>query len=390
MFCPSPRVVESCGSPVPTPEVLMAQAEATRTRGRKAGTRTRKPAPPTGNGAHIVTDARVMDDVRLTGNASVATATDIARSVLDGSRVRMGAGAEAVTASNSDITDELEKGGPAFGSFLKSVGLAVAESQKQLDQDLVETAKALSDQQIDVIAIWEQQLDDDGNMTKGNPVVQKLPLINYLMPTAYNFSRVYLQADMSVSEFNTANGFNIQGHSASVSVRANVNYGITGLGGSGGVNASASTYGQSVNSSTSQDYAAGKLHMEATLEPRADIQLPKPFVVQKGPQLRLTVGSHTDIMDQSTPPKVIGRKVTLTAKLSGTKGAASGKLFDIRLSDPALDFNITTANGVTDANGELKVDVLRQGAAFDPAKPSAAATCKVWLNLLSQEAGFNI
>ena len=49
MFCPSPRVVESCGSPVPTPEVLMAQAEATRTRGRKAGTRTRKPAPTAGN-----------------------------------------------------------------------------------------------------------------------------------------------------------------------------------------------------------------------------------------------------------------------------------------------------------------------------------------------------
>jgi hypothetical protein len=149
-----------------------------------------------------------------------------------------------------------------------------------------------------------------------------------------------------------------------------------------------------VNTSASQDYAAGKLHMEATLEPRADIQLPKPFVVQKGPQLRLTVSGHTDILGEPVPPattgKVIGRKVTLTAKISGTKGTAQGKTFDIKLSDPALDFNIVNADGKTDGSGELKVEVTRQGAAFDPAKPATAATCKVWLNLLSQEAGFNL
>jgi hypothetical protein len=132
----------------------------------------------------------------------------------------------AVEASPADVTDELEKGGPAFGAFVKAVGLAVADAQQKLDETLVTTAKALSETQIDVIAVFEQQLDDDGQMDKGIIHMQKLPLINYLMPTAYKWSRVYLEADMKVKEFNGANGFNIKGKSNSFSVGASANYGV--------------------------------------------------------------------------------------------------------------------------------------------------------------------
>lgn len=370
----------------------MAQQSVT-TR-RKAGKRGSRSATAPSNGR---VDHALVDDARLLSRAALAegldSARDLRRAALAGAGL-MGADPAPVSAANADVVDEMEKGGPAFGSFLKSVGLAVAESQKQLDQDLVETAKALSNQTIDVIAIWEQQLDDNGNMAKGNPVVQKLPLINYLMPTAYNFSRVYLQADMSVSEFNGANGFNIQGHSASASLNVGGSYGMFGGSVHGNLNASASTFGQSVNTSSAIDTAAGKLHMEATLEPRGDIQLPQPFVVQKGPQLKVSVGSQSDILstpaNAGDPVRTIGRKVTLTAKLTGTAGAASGKSFDIRLSDPALGFTITTAGGKTDQNGELAIEVTRSGAAFDPARPAQPVSCKVWLNLLAQDVGFNI
>ena len=149
-----------------------------------------------------------------------------------------------VTASSSDITDEIERGGPAFGNFVRSVGLAVAEAQTQLDKTLVSTAEALSKTKIDVIAVFEQEINDEtGLMKQGNVIVQQLPLVNYLMPTAYQWSRVFLSADMQVKEFNGANGFNIKGKSSSFSANAQASYGlIGGFGASGGVRYSNNSY----------------------------------------------------------------------------------------------------------------------------------------------------
>ena len=113
-------------------------------------------------------------------------------------------------AQEADVSSQLEGSGVAFGDFVKKVGQAVADAQSALDTDLVNTAQALSKAQIDVIAIYEQQINDDGTMGEGKPITQTLPLINYLMPTAYQWSRVYLEADMNVSEFNGVSGFNIQ------------------------------------------------------------------------------------------------------------------------------------------------------------------------------------
>jgi hypothetical protein len=290
-----------------------------------------------------------------------------------------------VKANDSDITDELEKGGPAFGAFLKGVGLAVADTQTALDQTLVSTAEALSKTQIDVIAVFEQVINDDGGMEKGEVHIQKLPLVNYLMPTAYQFSRVYLTADMSVSEFNAANGFNIK--STSASVQANASYSMFG-GFSGGISGGVSHTDVSGGTSTSVDTAAGKLHMEATLEPRHDIELPRPFIIQKGPKLRLLIGSRDDIVEQVTDPadssktvnKVTGRKVTLTAELNGTNGGPlEGKLLQVSCDNPVLSY---TASGTTAANGRVIITVERKGAAFDPAT-ILNATVRVWLNLVS-------
>ena len=125
-------------------------------------------------------------------------------------------------AAESNVTDELSGGGVAFGEFAKSVGLAVAAAQAALDKTLVETAKALSETEINTVAIFEQQIkDDDGTMDKGVVHIQKLPLTNYLMPTAYQWSRVYLEADMNVQEFNSRSGFNIQQKHFSADTRVN-------------------------------------------------------------------------------------------------------------------------------------------------------------------------
>jgi hypothetical protein len=298
----------------------------------------------------------------------------------------------AVTASPSDVTDEMDKGGPAFGSFVKAVGLAVADAQSKLDADLVETAKALSETTIDVIAVFEEQIDNDGNMTAGVPHVEKLPLINYLMPTAYAWSRVYLQADMQVSEFNAANGFNIQGRSSSFSAGASVGYGIIGgFGASGSTRYSSSSFQYGGESSVSVDTAAGQLHMEATLEPRPDIQLPKPLILQKGPRLKVTAGARSDIMGTATPPVAIGRKMTLSVELfDQANNALAAKEIAFKISEPLLNYSVAPSNGQTDSNGQLTIELRREGAAFDATKPPENVFVNVWLGLVHEQVSVSI
>jgi hypothetical protein len=302
---------------------------------------------------------------------------------------------QTVQAQESDIADETDKLGPSFGAFVKAVGLAVAESQTKLDQTLVATAEALSKTQIDVIAVFEQEIDDNGEMTAGRPVLQKLPLVNYIMPTAYQWTRVYLQADAKVQEFNAANGFNIQGKSTSFSADARASYGILqgGFSAGGGTRFATSSYGYAGETSVSRDEAAGSLHMEATLEPRSDIRLPQPFIVQKGPRLKVTVESRRDLL--GTAPAgggaapVIGRELVLKATLtSKTNTPLTGKQLGFKLTEPLL--NYTQAPATSGADGAITWTVRREGAAFNATEPPVAVTATVWFGLVNEQVTFTL
>jgi hypothetical protein len=290
------------------------------------------------------------------------------------------------TAADSNVTDELTGGGVAFGEFVKSVGLAVASAQSELDKTLRETAKQLSETQIDVIAVFEQQIkDEDGSMDKGHVHLQKLPLISYLMPTAYHWQRVYLEADMNVQEFNARSGISIQQRSFAAGASASGGFNAFG----GGFNASAfanySNNSTGVDSSYSQDVAAGKLHMEATLEPRSDIELPRPFVLQKGPQLEVQVGSRTEVHEDGDPTKpVLAQKVALLAVLKTTDGSPnSGKNLTVSISDPTLNY---TSPGKTDANGEMKIELTRKVLTPAEDKP-VQALVRVSFGLVTRTTG---
>lgn len=324
--------------------------------------------------------------------ARVPAARKARGAVLD---LRGTARAQVVTAGESDVTDEIAKGGPAFGAFLLKVGEAVAESQKKLDETLVTTAKALSETTIDVIAVFEQQLkDSDGQMDKGNIQIQKLPLVNYLMPTAYNFSRVYLQADMKVSEFNGANGFNIKGSSNTFSASAKASYGlIGGFGASGGMSFGHASYQNAGEVSVSQDSAVGSIHMEATLEPRTNIELPRPFILQKGPKVQVRIDSSADLMGTApsgggAAPK-IGRQLVIKATLRKTDGTPhSAQQLQVSISDPQFNRDAVAA---TDANGETSITIKNEwgtGATSEPARKQA--TVSVSFGLASQTIGISL
>jgi hypothetical protein len=293
------------------------------------------------------------------------------------------------TAADSAVSDELTGNGVAFGEMVKSVGLAVAAAQSALDKTLVDTAKALSETEIQTVAVYEQQINDaDGTMQKGNVQLQKLPLTNFIPLTPYAWTRVYLEADANVQEFNSRTGFNIQQRSASAGTSFSANAGLFGLGGSAKGAASFGTSSTGVDSSLSTDLAAGKLHMEATLEPRTDIEVPQPFIVQKGPRMQLLVGARESLHEDNDATKpVTGTKVVLTAVLQKTDGSPmeAGKPLSVNISDTTVQYDMTPS-GQTDANGKMTITVKREGAAFDPTT-SLGAVVRVSFGLVTASAG---
>lgn len=297
----------------------------------------------------------------------------------------------AVAANTTDITDQLEKGGPAFGSFVKSIGLAVAEAQQKLDETLVTTAKALSETQIDVIAVFEQQInDEDGSMSKGVPHVQKLPLVNYLMPTAYAWSRVHLESDMQVSEYSATTGFNIQGRSQSFSSGVSGSYGLWGGGIRGHVAYGQSSYSAGAESSAAVNQSAGSMHMEATLEPRGDIRLPQPFITQKGPQLKVLVQSVEPIEEEvpgvngaQPTKKRVGTRARLKAELKKSTGDPhEGKSLEFSCSQPTVTYKLGNG-GKTGSDGTIEITLERSGPAYGDGSPLQAVT-RIWFGLVTE------
>lgn len=289
-------------------------------------------------------------------------------------------------APETDVSDEMQRGGPAFGSFVGNVGTAIADAQKKLDETLVTTATALAEEEIEVIAVWEQTINENGEMTEGHPIKQKLPLVTYIMPTAYQWKQVVLRADMYIAEFNVRNGFNIKG-----SYKTETEGGMGGLSGLLGARASTSSSGEASleqSASLSARAAAGWLHMEATLEPRPDIKPPQPFIVQKGPRMKVTAGPREDIQDGE---KTTGRRVTLTVELRNVENNPMGdKLISIQVSDPLINYSTSPENGRTDTadgitKGTLKIELRREGAAYDTTKPPEAIVVKTWLGLITEQ-----
>lgn len=268
-----------------------------------------------------------------------------------------------VTSAPADVTGEIAEAGPAFGTFLSKVGMAVAETQKALDLTMVETARALSAEKVQVAAVFEQVVDDDGKLGDGKIHMQEVPLITLVTPSSLQFREVHISADMEVEEFTNATGLRIKKSHTDFNLNAKAKYGLfSGFNISGGTNLNVTSDNLDVNTSAATDKAAGKLHMEATIEPRV-IPLPQPFVIQKGPRLRLLLKARRDLdasgQPTTDPAALKTREVEVVAHLVGTSGGALQKQLEVNVDG---GFGFTLSATQTDATtGELTITVRRTG-----------------------------
>lgn len=305
-------------------------------------------------------------------------------------------------ASEADVTDELAKGGPAFGTFLKSVGLAVAETQAALDKTLADTARALSKETVRIPAAFVQEVNDEGEVVQVVPdentgelpgaIMQEFPLLAFVPLTGYGVRQVHLTADMDVSEFNTANGLNIKKNHVGFDLNARASYGLFGGFSASGDTALKTTFdNDSERRTTSEDKAAGKLHMEATIEPRHDILIPKPFLIQRGPKISMVPTGRAEFAGNTAttvPEDVTRREVTVTLKLLNKDGDPIPE----RMLDLTCDGNLFCDTGETpetDSDGKLVFKVVRDGMTKDNNAPTATVV-RARMKLVAAEVVINI
>jgi len=272
------------------------------------------------------------------------------------------AGAVVVPAAPAGPTAQLARGAVAFGDFVQRVGLAVADAQARLDENMAATAERLSKTSVDVVAVFEQSVDDDGVMSDATAHVQRLPVTSFIMPKPYGWSRVALRAQLNVSEFNGADGFRIDALPAG-------------------------------RPALRSDSTTGTILLEAVLEPRAEVQAPTPLVVQRAPRFRVASQSAMDIVESG---RVVGRELAVTIELTRADGTPiGGKTLSFQIADASVTWAVsnggkTGAEGTPGA-GTVTLTLKRTGAAFDAAGGTPQAVqVRIWLGIVTTTVALGV
>lgn len=261
-------------------------------------------------------------------------------------------------AANANVADEGKAAGVSFGALVKATGMAVGTTQAALNDNSAATATALATTLVDVIAIQERIYDDLGNVTDAKSHSLKLPLINFIDPVFYQWSRVRLQGYFYAREF--ASDSSTSSTVTTVSAGGGASFGGF-LFGSGRFNLG--TTSTSLDVETSSDTSYGMVRMNALLEPRRDIGIPRPTQVIQGPSLAIIQGEITNVPATGTPDS---RTMSLLIEYRKRDGSPiAGKSISIETNGVPWSFDTTPAQ--TDANGQLPLTLKRDFV--QPANP---------------------
>ena len=198
--------------------------------------------------------------------------------------------------AEANVTDELLNAGIAFGDLVLTTGQAVAETQNKLNATSASSASALATTTVDVIAVQEKIYDDQGNIENMVTHTRKLPLINFIDPVFYEWTSVRLQGQFYANELVAASSSQ---RYQSTSKKKSGQGGFFVLLGGGRTTLDISSTTTDFATDSTQDISYGRVRMNAMLRPRADIGVPKPTQVLRGPRLSISEGEISDIMDGS-------------------------------------------------------------------------------------------
>lgn len=304
----------------------------------------------------------------------------------------------------ANITNEVDASGAAIADFIGDLGVSVAEGQVALDKNTGTSAEVLSKILVELPAVIQEVFDDNGNPTAANIINSKVPMSTIILPIAYQFTRVFFQADLKLSELDKTRGVRLVKNAAALKGEAKVGLDLTSIatGGLPGVNAGASSSISSSerqrDSTSSTDQAIATLHFEATLEPRREIQIPTPVRLRIAPRITVAVTEMTIVPMVASVPAGSGattvsyapetRTATVTVGIFKADGTDNTINIwpNIKFSADASDLSITKSDASTHT---LKV-VRSQGSENTPLPVLTANIIRLSLGSITEQITLNI
>ena len=299
---------------------------------------------------------------------------------------------------DADVSQALASSVPSFGNVLQSIGFSIADSQSNLDQGVVATAKQMNDTKIDVITEVILDLDDDGNPAEDqpDPVRQSVSLLNFFPPMVHEWKHVALSMDLTVSALHYQHGlvFN-QVIKKTDQVTYPMNWGFLGWFKTDLTTEVTRTTASDYASQFHQDvdWAEGQVRVDALLGPRETTAFPAPTEVAVGPQIYFNQGPVVEKFDKSSTSPV-QRTTSFVVTVLKSSGDVNGNVYlEFNAGSLAASGQNDSATGgefkgnYTNTKGQVKVNVLRdlRGLA---STTSVETTLKVTLGQLTRSAKF--
>jgi len=258
--------------------------------------------------------------------------------------------------TSPDVSGQLATAGMAFGDLVKLTGKAVADTQTKLNKTAADSTTALAKTLVDVIAVQEIDYDDNGDITGAQTFTQQLPLIDFIDPVLYQWTQVRLQGRFTASQFASAAHTDTDVNTSSSSD------GQAGIGiifGGGYNNFQWDDSQVTTDSTFRMDSSVGLLRMNAVLEPRHDIGVPKPRQAIVGPSIGIDPGPITDVGSPETSRTM---QVVLTYTDAQGNPIANKEL---AISTQGVAWAYTGASQ-TDGTGSVTIELTRQFVGDNP------------------------
>lgn len=313
---------------------------------------------------------------------------------------------------SANTTDEVSESGQAIAAFIEDLGEAVADSQRALDRNTAQTAERLSAVQVQVPGLIQEVMDDTtGIPSAARVTMTNVPMSTIILPMAYEFSRVFFQADLKMSEVDERRGVRLvkSRQALKASLRAELGPQALLTGGLPGVNAGGSLAlegsERQQTSTARNDESLSVLHFEATLEPRRELQVPTPLRTRVAPRITVAV---TNMVIQPMVASVPGqpaaappvqavpfqperRTATLTISVFRANGAANpAALANLNFAVDAPELVVTPVPVGQNANTvTLTVDRV-QAAESDPLPARASTNLRVTLGGITETIRLSI
>jgi hypothetical protein len=281
--------------------------------------------------------------------------------------------ASSPLAADANISDEIATAGLGFGALVDRTGSAVAATQLRLDTSSAATATALARTLVNVIAVQERILRDDGTIEEIVPHVRPLPLITFINPVFYQWTSVRLQGMFFARELGASAE---QSQSSTQSDQGLFGSGLSMVLGPGAFTAGGSSQSSTFTSETASDVSLGRIRSSALLEPRDDVAIPKPNQAIRGPRIALIQG---EIQDENDDGTLVARTMSLLIQYNRRGGAPiPNKPISIETDGVPWAF---TGDAITNASGQLEIELRREfvGEEPDTAPATFVVTARVGL-----------